>query len=305
MQKALAISGPIAVPELHVTVTADNLTALIHYYQLGSGSHAGSILLSPNQPSNASRYFTELLAQHFLARIHRLPSANLAVPEFVEMFSTALRTKDLQVYFNSPAAEGLLQLAHVDAAIPAAPGDSSFVVDANIANNNANQFITSAMDDRVAIDGSGKVSHITTIRYAWLTSGDVNGPPLYQDYLRIYVPPGSTLQRQQGWQSGGISTAFAHQVWAGSFTLAYGQTRILTFSWVEKGMVKKDAAGWHYHYLIARQAGAIRTLNAQFTLPACATSVQTSGGHLSRNGQIMMLTQPITEDANLGINYIC
>ena len=307
MEKALKISGPIAIPELHVTVTADNLTALIRYYQVGPGSHAhpGGVLLSPDQPAHASRYFTDLLAQRYLARIHRLPAATLVVPEFVQMFTTALRTKDLQVYFNSPAAEGLLQLAHVDAAIPAAPGDTFFVVDANTANNNANQFITSTMDDRVAIDGSGRVSHVTTIRYAWLTSGDVNGPPLYQDYVRIYVPPGSTLRSQQGWQPAGISTAFGHQVWAGSFTLAYGQSRILTFSWVEKGMVKKDAAGWHYHYLIARQAGATRTLNARFTIPACAARIQTSGGHLSRNGQVMMLTQPITEDANLGITYTC
>ncbi len=303
MEHALAITGPIGVPELHETVTAQNLVDRINYYELGPGSHGGSVLLSPDGHSTQSRYFTELLAQHFLARIHQLPSS--VFPKLLQLLGSSLRTKDLQIYFNASAAENLLRFSHVDAAIQAPVGDSFFVVDANIAANNANQFITSALDDRVTIDGSGNATHHSTIRYAWLKNGDVNGSPLYSDYVRIYVPPGSSLQEQQGWQPRGTSESFDHEVWAGSFTLSYGQTRTVTLTWTEKGVAKKDAAGWHYQYLVQRQASADWTLNVQITLPSCVVRTHTSGGLISHNGRTTTLTQSLTEDTNLGIDYSC
>ncbi len=302
MKHALAITGPIGVPELHETVTAQNLIDLINYYKLGPGSH-GANILSPDGHTTVSRYFTELLVQHFIARIHQLPTSIL--PQLLHLLSSSLRTKDLQIYFNSPPAENLLRFSHVDAAIQAPVGDSLFVVDANIAADNANQFITGALDDRVTIDGSGNATHHTTIGYAWLKNGDVSGSPLYSDYVRVYVPPGSSLQEQQGWQPRGTSAAFGREVWAGSFTLSYGQTRTVTLTWTEKGVAKKDAAGWHYQYLVQRQAGSQWTLNVQVTLPSCVVRTHTSGGLISHNRQTTTLTQFLAEDTNLGIDYSC
>ena len=34
-----------------------------------------------------------------------------------------------------------------------------------------------------------------------------------------------------------------------------GQTITITLTWTEKGVAKKNAAGWHYQYLVQRQAG--------------------------------------------------
>jgi len=293
MEHALAITGPIDVPELHETVTAGNLLDRIHYYELGPGSKHGS----------TSSTFTELLAQDFLTRVHQLPSS--VSLKLLQLVGSSLRTKDLQIYFNASPAENLLQLNHVDAAIQTSLGDNFLVVDANIAADNANQFITSTLDDRVTIDGSGNATHHATIRYAWLKNGDVYGSPLYRDYVRIYVPPGSSLQEQQGWQPLGTNQAFDREVWAGSFTLAYGQTDTITLTWTEKGIAKKDAAGWHYQYLIQRQAGTQWMLNVQVTLPSCVVRTQTSGGLISHNGQITTLTRSLTGDMNLGVDYSC
>ena len=303
MEHALAITGPIGIPELHETITAQNLVDRIHYYQLGPASQGASIL-PPGGNTSGSRYFTELLAQHFLARMRQLPSS--VFPKLLQMLSSSLRTKDLQIYFNASPAENLLRFSHVAAAIQAPLGDSFFVVDANVAADKANQFITSTLYDRVTIDGSGNATHHTSIRYAWLKNGDVLGSPLYSDYVRIYVPPGSSLQEQQGWQPRGTSEAFDHEVWAGSFTLSYGQTRTVTLTWTEKGVAKKDAAGWHYQYLVQRQASADWMLNVQVTLPSCVVvRTHTSGGLISHNGQITTLTRSLTGDMNLGVDYSC
>jgi serine/threonine protein kinase len=301
MEHALSITGPIRVPELHETVTAQNLVALIHYYQLRPGSHIGSFL-TPGGNATGSRYFTEVLAQHFLDHIHQLHSSD--GPQLLQMLVSSLHTKDLQIYFNAAPAEGLLQLSDMNTTIQAPKSDSLLVVDANIAADTANQFITNTLNDQVIIDGSGNATHHTAIRYAW-KNGNVFGSPLYRDYVRIYVPPGSSLQAQQGWQPGGTSEAFHRQVWAGSFTLSQGQTNTIILTWTEKGVAKKDAAGWHYQYLVQRQAGVAWMLNVQVTLPACVVKTHASGGRISQKGLTTTLTQPLTEDTNLGIDYSC
>ncbi len=276
MQRALAITGPIYVPELHETVTAQNLIDRIHYYQFGPGSHISSGILRPGETANGSRYFTELLAQHFLDRIHQLRASD--VPQLVQMLVSSLHTKDLQIYFNAAPAEDLLKLSDINATIQAPASDSLFVVDANIAGDTANQYITNTLNDQVTIDDNGNATHHTILHYAWLKNGPVFGSPLYSDYVRIYVPPGSSLQTQQGWQPGGTSEAFGREVWAGSFTLSQGQTNTITLTWTEKGVAKKNAAGWHYQYLVQRQAGVTWILNLQVTLPACVVKTRTSGG---------------------------
>ncbi len=146
-------------------------------------------------------------------------------------------------------------------------------MDANIADNTANQFITGTLNDQVTLDGNGNATHHATIRYSWLKSGSVFGSSVYSDYARVYVPTGSILKAQQGWQPRGTDQAFGHEVWAGSFNLSYGQTLTVTLSWMEKGVAKKDAAGWHYQYLVQRQAGTSWTINLGVSLPSCAAQM--------------------------------
>jgi serine/threonine protein kinase len=304
MANALAITGSISIPELHQTVTTRNLVDLIHYYQYGPGSHGqGGGILSPGEEVGGSRNFTELLAQHFLARLHQLPA--FAFPKFLQVLITSLQTKDLQIYFNAPAAENLLQSYEVGATIQPSAGDSFFVVDANNSGNHVNQLITKALDDRVTIDGDGNATHHTTMRYAWVKNGNVFGPPIFSDYVRVYVPSGSSLREQQGWQPGGTSHAFGREVWAGSFTLSYGQTSTISLTWTAKGAAKKDAAGWHYQYLVQHQAGANWTLNVQVTVPSCAVNKSTGGLSRVRNGQAATLSQPLTKDTTMHIDYRC
>src|SRR6266568_3783422 len=62
IQHALAITGPINVPEYHETVTAQNLIDRIHYHQLGPGRE-GNDTPSADGHSSVRKHFTELLAE--------------------------------------------------------------------------------------------------------------------------------------------------------------------------------------------------------------------------------------------------
>ena len=304
IEQALRITGPITVPEYHETITSQNLVDRIHYYQIGAGDTANGGNPSPDGLSSVRKRFTALLAEHFLARLHQLPPSSL--PRLLQLLASSLHSKDVQIYLNPSIAEGLLHSYHLDAAIQAPGGDSLFLVDANISPNKANQFITSTMYDQVTIDPEGNANHHTTISYAWTMKGPTyGGSSLYRDYVRVYVPPGSLLHKQDGWQLRGTSKAFGREVWAGFFTLSYGQTRTITLVWTVPTAATKDAKGWHYQYLLQRQAGTRWQLHLQMTLPSCAVMIGKSGGLLSSNKQVATLTQSLEEDMSLGVNYAC
>ncbi len=302
IQHALEIIGPVYVPEYHETVTAQNLIARIHYYQLGIRGEGPDTTPSPDGHSSLRKRFTELLAEHFLARVGQLGPTTL--PKLLGLIVSSVHSKDVQIYFNSDIAEHLLQHLHLDAAIQAPVGDSFFVVDANIASNKANNFIIYTLHDNVTVDLRGNAIHRTTISYAWTLKGQYYGGS-YRDYVRVYVPPGSNLQMQDGWQPRGMSEAFGREVWAGYFTLAYGQTLTITLIWTVPGAARKDANGWHYQYLIQRQAGVQWTLHLQITLLPCAVVTNKWGGLLSSMRQVAVLTQSLNEDASLGLDYTC
>jgi Protein of unknown function (DUF4012) len=305
IEHALAITGPIAVPEYKETVTAQNLIARIHYRQLGgrAAGEGSELIPSPDGHSSLRKRFTELLAEHFLARIHQLGSADLS--KFLLLMANAARTKDLQLYLNSGVAENLLHRFHLDAATQSPVGDSLFVVDANIAPNKANNFIINTLDDRVTIDSQGNVIHHATLRYAWTIAGRNYGSPLYRDFVHVYVPPRSILLTQDGWQPRGTSNAFNRELWMGFFTLSYGQTHTITLVWKAPAAARKDQSGWHYEYVVQKQAGIIWKLNLQVALPTCAVIAHKWGGLMSNGRQEVALTQTLTEDTNVGTDYAC
>ena len=302
IRHVLDITGPIAVPEYRETVTSQNLADRIHYYQLGPG-RAGNDTPSSDGHSSVRKRFTELLAEHLLARVRLTPSSSLFV--LLRLLMNSLRSKDIQIYFNSRVAEDLLHSYHLDSAVQSSMGDNLFVVDTNFSPNKANAFITNTLNDQVIIDQNGNSTHYTTLSYAWKVKGDAYGSPLYRDYVRVYVPPRSTLLTQSGWLLLGRSNAFGHSVWVGFFTLTYGQTRTITLTWTTPGAAQKDVKGWHYYYLIQRQAGARWTLHLQVTLPSCATITNKQGGFQSQDHLTVMLDQPLDVNLNAEIDYTC
>jgi hypothetical protein len=303
IQHALEITGPISVPEYHETVTAQNLIDRIHYYQLVVDDHGQGLAVSPDGHSSVRKNFTALLAEHFMARVHQLPSSE--VSKFIQLLVSGLHSKDVQVYLNQSIAENILHQLHLDGAIQQLKGDGLFIVDANIAGNKANGFITNTMNDQVVIDASGNATHHTTISYAWKTSGQIYGSPIYRDYVRVFAPSGSILQRQDGWQARGTSVAFGHKVWAGLFTLSYSQTRTITLVWTVPATAKKDAQGWHYQDMIQKQAGTRWMMNLQVTLPACTVTNSHTGGLISSNKHVASFAQSLNEDTNSEIGYTC
>lgn len=310
IQNMLKITGPISVTEYKETVTAANLIDRIHYHQLLAQEGRDDVI-DPTTHTSLRKRFTAILFEHFLARVQQI--ASTAMPKFFHLFIDSLHTKDVQIYLNAAPAEAILQQYQVGSAIEAPPtGDSTFVVDANVGANKANYFIQTTVQDQVTLDASGNATHTTTLTYTWppgqATLNDYavgQRQTLYKDYVRVYAPPGSVLEAQQGWTAAGTSMAFGRQVWAGLFTLNHGQTGAIRLVWKELKAATQDAAGWHYHYLMQRQAGLTRQLNLQVTLPSCASFHGAPGGMTLQGKQSAVVKQPFAKDLDLDVEYTC
>lgn len=303
IQHLLALTGPIAMPEYHETVTAQNLVDLIHYHQVGPG-RVGDDAPSADGHSSVRKHFTELLAEHFMARTHNLPPSTMET--FIRVMLNDLHTKDLQVYFNAGAAETALQHLHLASTIDATVNDGLFVVDANISQNKASNLIATTLNDQVTIDANGNALHQTTLSYSWMTAGNVYGPLIYRDYVRVYMPIGSVVKQQQGWLPAGTSTAYGREVIAGAIFFRFHQTHTLHFEWMVPHAAKKDAQGvWHYQYEMQRQAGTRWVLNLEVDVPSCATIKNTFGGLTADGKKAVALHKPVNEDVLLGADYSC
>jgi Protein of unknown function (DUF4012) len=303
IQQALTITGPIVIPEYHQQVTPSNLIDLIHFHQLGKGVEGPDNIPSPDGHSSLRKRFIALLAQHFLTRIGHLSSSDYG--SFVQLIINSVRTKDMQMYFSDSAAERLLLANQLAATLQTPRGDDLFVVNTNIASNKANSLINSTLTDNVTIDSEGNATHHATLRYAWTRAGQNYGFALYRDYTRIYVPEGSVLQEQGGWQSQGSNSAFGHTVWAGFFTLLSGQIRTIRLTWLVPHVSIHDADGWLYQKTVQRQAGVLWTLHTQVTLPPCATIKTVSAGLQALDKRNAVIDQVLTENKKVAISYTC
>ncbi len=302
IQNALTLTGPIYIPEYQETITSENIIARIHYHQLGAAGEGPDTIASPDGHSSLRKRFTELLSEDFLARIHQLPSS--ALPKMLQVLMNGVRTKDLQLYFNNSSAETMLHLAHVDDTIASPSGDSLMVVDANVSPNKANSFIQNTMSDQITIDAQGNAVYSTTLTYAWTIPGIDYGNPLYRDYVRIYVPPDAVLNQESGLARQSVTSAFGRKVLGGFLYLSYSQKDSITLNWTVPHVAVKDAQGmWHYQDEIQRQAGILRTMSVQITLPDKAVMKDVQGGLQRQNGREVSYAGVLNEDKNIGVSW--
>ncbi len=214
------------------------------------------------------------------------------------------------LYFNAVPAEKVLQFYAVDDAVAKLAGDGVFVVDANLAQDKANGFLLTTVNDQVTINPVGTAYHRTVISFTWtkagLTDQDLYGTTHYKAYVRVYVPAGGVLYTRSGWNGPydrGVTSGRAY--WGGYFLLNYPLTGSITLTWSDVGTAHEDRYGWHYIYTMQHQAGALEVMNLQVTLPSCAVIIHSSAGVVTDSKRQVHLAQILSQDTEASIDYTC
>jgi hypothetical protein len=180
-----------------------------------------------------------------------------------------------------------------------------FVVDANMGATKSSNLTAKTISDQVTLDTTGAALHQTTLTYAWTLPGHNYGNSLDREYVRVYIPPNAVVTSQTGWNPRGSGQEHGRKFVAGFFTLVQGQSITISLVWSVPNAAAHDQSGWHYHYLVQRQAGALRSLQVHVTVPACALAPLTwTGFPMTGKGQARLI-QTFIEDQQLGVSYTC
>ncbi len=204
VEHILSIIGPVQVPGYNVTVTAQNLEDLLHYYQLNNSGIYKQFQVNQgatNTSTSARKRFTSYVASLLLARIRAVPANELLA--IAHQVLDDLQTKDLQVYFTDPGAEQvLMHYGYAGQLDRSTTHDGLFVVQQNLSASKASQYVQTIMHDTVSLDSKGGATHLLQLRLVYNQAGPVYGYDTYYDYLRVYVPPNSRLISGDGFSSG-------------------------------------------------------------------------------------------------------
>jgi hypothetical protein len=177
------------VPDYNETITADNLEAKIHYYQLDPAGIAKQQQLNPNDHTHSLRKrFTQLLSQVLQEKVKRLPLSQLML--VVKQVWKDLGTKDLQLYVTNQQAEDLLVKRRAAGQMDTtAKVDGYAFVQANVSAAKSTPYVSVTQRDDITLDAKGGALHQLTITLRNDPRGPIYGYPTYRDYVRIYVPP--------------------------------------------------------------------------------------------------------------------
>ncbi len=197
----LDVVGPIKVPLYGEVITAKNLEDRLHYYQQNYAAIAIEQQKTNNYGHEARKSFTSLVGKLLLDKVRHLPVSQLIV--IAKNAVKDIQSRDLEIYFNNPAAEAwLVEHGYTGAMDTYSKQDGFMVVQANISISKASQYVHTTEHDSITLDAHGGATHQLTITLTYNQTGPVYGFDTYADYIRVYAPASAQFLDGDGFDTG-------------------------------------------------------------------------------------------------------
>ena len=197
----LNVTGSIKVPGYNETITSKNLEDRLHYYQQDQAAISREKQISGNYTHTGRKAFTSTLGKMLLDRVRHLP-----VSQLINIFKGAVKdiqSRDLEIYFNNPAAEAwLVQHGYSGALDTFSQQDGFAVAQANLSVSKASQYVHTTEQDNVTLDAQGGATHNLTITLDYQQKGPIYGFDTYADYIRVYAPQNAQFLGGDGFDTG-------------------------------------------------------------------------------------------------------
>ena len=265
-------------------------------YAAGSGSQLGT---------SQRKVFDAVLGSAVLHAVANLQGKQQS--DLIKVISTALKTKDLQIYFNNSQMEGVLNELKDSSTVQSPQGDSVFPVDTNVRATYVNGDVQEQITDTVTLDSKGNATHDMTIRYTYPVVKH-SWSSMYADWylgnvLRVIVPKNAKLNSMDSCDPDSSYEA-GHAVWTCGFRLDRPQYSLTVhLNWTAP-QVTTAGSTMRYSLLFQKQAGAHSTLKLTIIPPKGATVRSVQGGlQVSTPAPRATFSGPLTQDASFGIVY--
>jgi hypothetical protein len=190
----LSLTGPVSVGKPTTTFTSDNLVVQIQK------------LVQAGQSSGASypKKVLPLLASAIFGKFTASSTASSSEAQLAHMISNWSEKKDVMAYFKNPTFENFVGQYGMSGDVYQLPqrfsGDYLAVVNSDINGDKSELYVSQSINFDAEIGTDGTVSNHLIIDRK--DTGDQSPYPWYQttnqDYLQIFVSPGSSIQNESG-----------------------------------------------------------------------------------------------------------
>jgi len=258
LERLLAVTGPVEIPEFDVTVSAENAFDLTEEHTR-----------APYEPAADRKAFAALLADEVIGRVLH-PEAGQWSP-LVDTVQRLGDEKDLLLYAFDPTQQALIEQMGWDGSVAdPAGGDYLMVVDASVNSTKLNAVVKHSADIRVRLAEDGTAVTTVHLDYenplsAWGAGRD---PRLveklmlggqYGGYVRLLAPNGSRIvsvhdgQEEIGLEEVGTEQGLA--VFGRFFAVQADESQRLSFTYVTPPVADMDGGTWTYTLHLQRQPG--------------------------------------------------
>ncbi|HWQ99616.1 MAG TPA: DUF4012 domain-containing protein, partial [Candidatus Methylomirabilis sp.] len=190
VEKLLALTGPIELPELGKTITSDNFMF----------ETQKAVEIEYDRVENKPKKILGLLAPKILERLKAMKQDQWLV--LLGTLSDAMETKDIQVALSEPDEDALAQRFGWSGQLKPASGDALAVIGANIAGQKTDLAIRERADHVAEIKPNGSITDTVTLtREHTASKGELFRGVRNVSYLRFFVPRGSALIDAEGFES--------------------------------------------------------------------------------------------------------
>ena len=240
VSELLEVTGPATVNG--VTYTQDNVT--LELEKIAS--------LALKEQANRKKVLGDLMERML---VNVFESDKNLWPKLIDKGVDLLNRKHIIVYMTDPEIQALLEKYNYAGRLIDVPqGDYIAVITANLGGDKTNMFIKREITNTVE-NANGTLTKTVKVKY---TYGPAEGEyayfaKMYKDYVRLYVPKGSTLISVEGSEDGqGTGEELTKTYFSGFITLGPGETQEITFKYTLPAASVKDG---QYNLYIQKQAG--------------------------------------------------
>lgn len=274
----LQFTGPVRVPDYEVEVSADDFLMKSYYY-VYSPEWASAKSLEGEDPNELKgKTFLRKLFESVMAKLEETGPARGR--ELLDTLQRGIAEKHMLLYFNDLELQQYAARSRWDGAVRSARGDYVFLVDSNLSYSDAGLFVGENIRYSVKLgrDGSPQ-SKAITIRYRnrfneaefgsdfGPIGGLIRDPESKQmvvtraafgDYVRVYVPEGSSLTAASGFDSTVETYSEAGKtVFAGYLLVLPGQDREISLEYAPPASAAGSATPGSYELLVQKQPGTM------------------------------------------------
>ncbi len=190
MEKMLALTGPIEMPEYGKTIDKDSF--LLETQK--------AVELEYDKVNNTPKKFVGDLGMKLLEKIKTMDRSGWL--GMMRVLSDSLETKDIQVAFSNADEEALAERYGWSGRIKPTFGDALALIETNVAGQKTDGVVTESVAHKVDIQEDGSIEDTVTLNRAHQgTKGELFSGVRNVVYLRAYVPKGSTLIEATGFET--------------------------------------------------------------------------------------------------------